>query len=30
MAINLCLAIGKGVAGFLGHSYALIADASNR
>jgi cation diffusion facilitator family transporter len=27
MAINLCLAIGKGVAGFLGHSYALIADA---
>ena len=27
MALNICLAAGKAVAGTLGHSYALIADA---
>src|SRR5262245_66306745 len=27
MVINVLLASGKGVAGFIGHSYALIADA---
>jgi divalent metal cation (Fe/Co/Zn/Cd) transporter len=27
MVVNMCLAIVKGAAGVVGHSYALIADA---